>query len=143
MFGVENRYPLGKNGAIPGLNQVRVADISVSGKVSTKGLCTPPAGPGTARVSYKLNKQFRQLKGTVALPDTHPECPTPLTFAIIGDGRILWQSKPVKKRGDEQKFTLQIGGVDELELAVTCPGTNNSNYQMITYPVWLDPRLVK
>ena len=116
--------------------------ISVRGRRALKGLCTPPPGPGTAQVSYKLNKQFRQFKGAVALPDTYPECPTPLIFEVFGDGRKLWESKPVKKRGDEQEFTLQVSGVDDLELSVSCPGPAKVN-AFETHPVWIDPRLVK
>ena len=118
--------------------------ISVGGKVSPKGICTPPPGSGSALVSYRLNKQYRQFKATVATDDSFAESPTPLTFAVIGDGKVLWQSKPVKKRGDEQECDVRVAGVDRLELTVSCPGTDRLNgHTPAAYPVWIEPRLLK
>jgi hypothetical protein len=114
--------------------------ITVRGAISPKGLFTPPPCPGTAQVSFRLNKQFRQLRTIAAVDDTKQPL-VPLTFAVIGDGKILWQSTPITKRGEEQECLVRVSGVDMLELTVSNPGGVHSDN--CEKAVWLEPRLIK
>jgi len=140
------RYKLGKNGQVPGGLAIGAPDLlSIKGNFTPKGICTPPMDRSTARVSYRLDKQYRRFKATVGLNDPFPESPTALTFAVSGDGRILWQSLPIKKQGEEQEVDIAVSGVELLELTVSCPGPNTGgpDGRMKAFPVWVQPRLIK
>jgi len=58
-----------------------------------------------------------------------------VTFTVLGDGKILWQSKKIGAHDEyPQECSISVAGVDVLELQVTCTSSNNG-----VWPVWLDP----
>ena len=97
----------------------------------------PPA-KGTAFVKYRLDKTFRIFEATVALDDSSPGSITPIVFQVVGDGQVLWTSKPVQKAGLKQDCKVSVSGVTILELRVNC-----SDRLEGAYAVWLDPRVLK
>jgi hypothetical protein len=109
------------------------------GKPYAKGLSMHPPLGGSARVKYRLGRAFRTFVGAAAMADLPanagvPHAPVPVTFAILGDGKTLWTSRPLQKRGDKQDVRLDVSGVNELELRATVAGSNSH-----TWAVWLDP----
>jgi hypothetical protein len=137
---------LGKGGAHGfGFPGVAAEDNKVfhKGKAAPKALAMVPHNNGIARVKYRLEGGYKILKGAGAMADLHPRVPdkqaaTPFTFMVFGDGRLLWQSKPMQRPGDGEEFRLSVAGVKELELRVNCPGSAYS-----AWAAWLDPALLK
>jgi alpha-galactosidase len=110
--------------------------IVVKGIASPHGLSTHAAPKGSARVAYALGKAFRSLTTTAALNDSSPGCESPLMFKVVGDGKVLWASRPIQKKGDSQPCLVSVKGVDRLELVVDCAGGNGN-----AHAVWLEPRV--
>src|SRR5262249_55665562 len=115
--------------------------IRVNGKNSPHGLSMNPHAQGHASVKYELRKRARTFLASVALDDSAGgsdlppgvgEIPTPLTFQVLGDGKTLWQSKPVNIARDVQEYKIDVSGVEVLELRVLCPGSGDN-----AYAVWL------
>jgi serine/threonine protein kinase len=118
------------------LGKVRV---SVKGQVSPHGIFMHllHEEPQRASVSFRLGKRYSTFSTTVSLNDGPPEC-TPLTFAVYGDGRLLWESRPVSSQADTQACTgLSVQGVEKLTLEVRCQGDERG-----THAVWLEPQLM-
>jgi hypothetical protein len=127
-------WPLGKNGDT-GNGQA----IMVNGEPSKKGLGLHPPDQGHASVRYRLEKKAAVCKGAVALDDRSNIIFSQATFEIRGDGKRLWQSKPVNKAKTEpQQFSINVTGVDVLELRVTAAGSHIG-----LHAVWIDPRLLQ
>ena len=131
---VQDGCKFGKNGNM-GFSGNRIASRGV---LSSKGLGMHPPPNNAAQVSYRLDKQFRTFKATVALNDTSGGSYSPLRFVVLGDGRKLWESNPVQKRGDDQECTVNVKGIDTIELLVTCSGGSGG-----AHAVWIEPRLLK
>jgi len=111
--------------------------ISVNGKESPNGIFLHPAANSSSHVSYCLDKPFRFFAGAAALNDSAEKSESPLTFRILGDGRSLWQSKPIQASKQPQDFELDITGIKKLELMVECPGPDSW-----AHAVWIEPRLL-
>jgi serine/threonine protein kinase len=120
--------------------------ITVNGKGSPHGLSMNPIAEGCATVKYRLSKKAHKSLASVALDDSAGgsglppgvgAIPTPLTFQVFGDGRLLWQSQPVAAARIVQECKVDVSGVDVLELRVLCPGTGDN-----AYAVWLEPRVL-
>jgi len=109
----------------------------------------PPAN-GASYVVYRLKKGFRTLRATATVlgpnrfnktalqanPLFMGKAYSPLWFKVIGDGKLLWQSRPLQTSGDWQDCVLSVEGVEWLELHVECPGAN-----AFAWAAWIDPRL--
>ena len=126
--------PIGKHGSLGNGSR-----IVVQGKESLKGLgMHPPNPPGLAKACYRIDQQPATLRGGVALNDTAEAPFGAAVFAIRGDGKLLWQSPPVKSRGQATDFQVDLKGVDVLELSVVAEGL--AHY---VHAVWVEPRLIK
>ena len=108
------------------------------------GLFAHPPASSFSSIAYNVPKGYRELTGTAAIADL-PRDPdgqvatgsrTPLTFQVIGDGRILWKSRPLQRSRDKQPFSVDVSGVGKLELRVGCPGFANH-----AWAIWVDPML--
>jgi len=111
--------------------------ITVNGVTSPHGLSMHPAANAEARVRYELKGLATLLTGSVSINDTGKnQTQTPLIFVVKGDGKVRWESKPVKTQQDAQDFSADINGVYRLELEVRCPGSN-----AMAHAVWLEPQL--
>jgi hypothetical protein len=126
--------PIGKHGSLG-----NGSAIVVQGKERRKGLgMHPPNPPGIAKACYRIDQQRATLQGGVALNDTAESPFGAAVFTIRGDGKLLWQSQPVKARGQVTDFAVVIEGVDVLEMSVTAEGL--AHY---VHAVWVEPRLTK
>lgn len=112
--------------------------VRVGGKYSPRGIFMhlPPEEHPRASISYHLDGRYRTFDAEVSLNDGPPEC-SPMTFAVYGDGKLLWKSQPVATQADTQTIKgLDIRGVDKLTLEVSCEGS-----EMGTHAVWIEPRV--
>jgi hypothetical protein len=128
-------WPLSKNGVIgPEKNP-----IAVGGVRSPKGLgLHPPDRPGYATVKYRLGKQAALFKAAVALNDTAQIVFSQAVFEVYGDDKRLWQSAPVGKGAKAQECSVDVAGVEVLELRVTSQGSHFG-----LHAVWVEPRLLQ
>ncbi len=111
----------------------------VGGEKVFHGLFVHPSLSFSSLVSFDLHKVFRRLRGAAGISDMVRESTaTPLTFRIVGNGKLLWKSRPLTKKGASQKFRVDISGVSKLELLVDCPGPAES-----AHAVWVDPVVLK
>jgi len=110
--------------------------LACNGKAAEHGLLTHPSSAGkSARVAYALDGQYRLLQGAVAINDAQLlTCPSPITFKIIGDGKTLWESRPVSRNRSPQEFRVEMTGVRKLVLRVEGAFTN-------AHAIWIDPAL--
>lgn len=128
--------PDGKRGPAPPFSGVRSGGVRYQ-----HGLFMhPPFGAegGVTRLDYRLSKQFSEFVAEVSLNDGPPECFTPLTFAVYGDGRLLWKSGPVRTQADRQTCRQAIAGVEVLTVEVNCPGGSRG-----AHAVWIEPHVKK
>ena len=135
-FGVQaGPWPFTKDGTV-GNGQ----PIAVNGVRSPKGLgMHPPAAPGFASVRYRLGKQAALFRAVVAINDTTKWCWSPAVFTVLGDGRPLWQSVGIAhNHAHTQACSVDVSGVDELELRVQCINGNQG-----VHAVWVEPRLLQ
>jgi endo-alpha-N-acetylgalactosaminidase len=110
--------------------------IIVKGVLSPNGLFMHPPSNGSAHVTYRLGKRYQTFKAAAAIMDTETPA-TALIFKVIGDGKDLWQSQPLKEKGASQQFTIPVAGIDKLELEVHCPGDYSC-----AVAVWLEPQVL-
>jgi hypothetical protein len=111
--------------------------VTVGGVKVDRGLVTHPPAPRTAaQVSYDLKKRFRYFYGGVGIADSSLRSFSELTFRIVGDGKPLFKSRPLQRRGERQDFEVDVRGVSKLELFVDCPESHT-----MAHAVWIDPKL--
>src|SRR5262249_450552 len=75
--------------------------VVVGGKPPRHGFFTHlphPEDGSTASVSYRLGGHYSTFVAYVTLNDGPQRSPTPITFSVYGDGRLLWRSEPVSTR---------------------------------------------
>lgn len=112
--------------------------IVVDGKPSKEGLSLHPPTRGSSRVSYVLAGKYRWFYARSALNDGIPKRLGPVAFTVIGDDKVLWKSRLVRLRGYSEDVEVDVRGVEELRLEVSCPGRSTH-----AHAVWIDPQLRK
>lgn len=128
--------PKGGKGPPPELN----GPISVKGQLSPHGIFMHPAPPddAPASISYSLNQQFRSFSAEASLNDSSPVSPSGLTFAVYGDGKLLWQSQEISTQAQTQKCDVSVSGVRVLKIEVIASGDVRK-----AHSVWIEPSLTK
>ena len=130
-------FGFGKNGQLPE-GKDKVGKIVLAGKESPKGIFAHPKSRGLSKVTYDLgDSNYEFFSAEVGVADERKYGPaSPVTFEVWGDGKMLWQSEPVKMWGQAQKCKVRIADVKRLELRVNCPGD-----AAFAYAVWCEPKL--
>ncbi len=109
--------------------------IVVQGKTYEQGLSTHPDGAGYRWcVYYAVGGKATRLRGAVAIDDTGSSRQG--HFAIIGDGKTLWESKNQTDKGSSEPFDVDVSGVKVLSLQCWCDTSIHG-----CHCVWLDPQL--
>jgi hypothetical protein len=123
-------WDLGKGGlGDPGRSPIRVG-----GRNSPKGLGTHP----DCSVTYRLKKAGLVFRSEVAIDDSgRADRAGPITFEVLGDGKVLWRSRAIFVRGETDECAVDVRDVDALELRVSVAGTN-----FRAHAVWLEPHLL-
>jgi hypothetical protein len=112
--------------------------ITIGGKRSPLSLCLHAPANDYSAVKYRLGKSAKLFKTRVAIDESTPGSLTPLTFVVLGDGKLLWTSQPVKVSGNSQLCNISVTGVDVLELRAQCPGRYEG-----AYAVWVEPYVLR
>ncbi len=113
-------------------------ELKVDGKPTPKGLLIEPPKQGIAAATYIVSKKYRQFTADVGVsPFPSRASSSPLTFELVGDGALLWRSKPIKQPADADHCEANVSKVINLELRVFCPGSNSG-----AKAVWIEPRLI-
>jgi hypothetical protein len=136
-------WPFKPPGTPPGAPPTRadgMPEVRVKGVTSPHGIFMHPPPPGgrPASVSYKLGKQYSTFQAQVSLNDGPPRSVTPLTFAVYGDGHVLWKSKPLSTQDQTQECKVPVQNVDVLKIEVISLGDPRAGHG-----VWLEPALEK
>lgn len=103
--------------------------ISVGDHVYPRGLYAH--APASHR--WDLDGKWSRLRGHAGLADGHDG---QVIFAIMGDEKELWHSRPAKE-GAVVNFDLSVAGMKTVELRTTPAGETNRN----AWSVWVDPEL--
>ncbi len=113
--------------------------ITVQGRLSDKGLGVHPWDRSTTSVRYRLGRTALAFRAAVALNDTAENFGDHgVIFEVLGDGRSLAVSRPIKARDDFDTCHLDVRGIDVLELRATTTGSHFG-----CHAVWLDPRVIR
>jgi len=98
-------------------------------------------GLGTHAVSqvvYNLEGKFRVFESEIGV-DTEAIEPATVVFKIVGDGKILYESKVMKKWDKPKHVNLNIKGVNQLVLVVEDGGDGINN----DHAGWYNTKLTK
>jgi len=123
-------WPLGKFGKH---GRSVATPIVVNGVAYQFGLGVHPPSRGDSSVKYQLGKKFRRVVTGAALVIGRHTSRSAITFAVLGDGEVLWMSRPTQTE-QVQVCDVSVAGVDILELRVQCLGDNH-----LAQACWLDP----
>lgn len=112
--------------------------IKLGGVESPNALWLHPKTKGRSNIVYDIGSlNAHRFTATVGVCDVRQYGPhTPLTFSVVGDGKSLWTSQPVKAWGQPQFCEVSVVGVKVLELRCECPGD-----AAFANAVWCEPRL--
>ena len=95
---------------------------------------------GSAEISFALGGKHQSFHTIVTINEAKKKngskAESPLTFRIHGDGRLLWQSRPIQRKGESEECHIAIPAVNILKLSVDCSGPNGS-----AHAVWIKPRV--
>jgi eukaryotic-like serine/threonine-protein kinase len=123
----------------PGMPPINaLGGIRVQGKELSHGIFMhpPPPHEGAANLTYRLGKNYTEFSSEVSLNDGPGRCETPVTFAVYGDGQLLWRSRGVSSQADRQVCTVSVEDMDLLTIEVRSAGDPRG-----AHAVWIDPYL--
>jgi hypothetical protein len=114
------------------------AKVMFDGAVSPHGFYLHPPSHGSSHVTYDLKDGDRYFKTGVAIADEVGKGSwSNLTFKVIGDGKTLWESEPMKQTRHMQTCGITIAWVKKLTLWVDCPG----RYEF-AHAIWIEPQIL-
>jgi S1-C subfamily serine protease len=128
-------WPVSKNGD---LGDPEHKAIQIDGVRSPKGLSMHPPDLGYSSIKYRIGKQASLLKAKVALNDSTNLVFDTAVFEVWGDGKRLWRSDPIHEPKRPQDCSVEVAGVDILELRV-----NATTSHFGLHAVWFEPRLLQ
>jgi serine/threonine protein kinase len=115
-------------------------EVSIRGKISPHGIFMhpPPAWEGPASITYNLRGAYENFHAEVTLNDGPGDSESPFTFAVYGDGRVLWKSRPVQRQSDTQTCNISVKGVDRFKIEV-----QSQDEPRGAHAVWVEPYLTQ
>lgn len=91
-----------------------------------------------ALAALRLGNKFESINGKSGIDNDVPSAAAmPVTFSLIGDRKVHWQSKPLQKSGEFEEFDVKIPKVNVLTLMVQTGGANQNAHAR-----WGDVQLV-
>ncbi|HMF11207.1 MAG TPA: NPCBM/NEW2 domain-containing protein [Gemmataceae bacterium] len=127
-------WPFAKNGNLV----YGKSKIKAKGVHSANGLSMHPPEHSYSAAKYLLNKKAALFKAAVALDDSVNSTRNPAVFEVLGDGKQLWESEPVNRGTPPQACSIDVAGVEVLELRVHAKPS-----EFGLYAVWIEPRLLQ
>ncbi|MCI0681146.1 MAG: protein kinase [Gemmataceae bacterium] len=133
-------WPFHKTKDGKGMPKELLGPAFVQGRLYPSGIIMHPAPPfdEPASLTFQLNGQYRRFAAQVSLNDSSPHVPSPVTFAVYGDGKLLWRSQELIHQGHAQQCEVAVTDVNELKIEATAAGDVRGSH-----PVWLDPHVTK
>ena len=108
--------------------------MSVKGVKYLRGL-----GPQSISIlKFDLSKQARHFSAMAAVDD-HGNKEIPLQFYVLGDGKILFESKKMRVGDEPLKVEVNLTGIKQLGLLITDKVGGVSNKR--TYANWINAKL--
>ena len=113
--------------------------IIIRGITSAHGLGMHPPSSGVSSVKYHLDRGYTTFVAgaVIGWNSRGARVYSPLTFTVLGDGKVLWESQPMQRVEQVQPCKLDVRGVGILELRVVCRGINEN-----AHACWLEPHLL-
>ncbi len=132
--------PPGPMGEWPGPPPEVYGPVVVRGVTARHGIFMHPAPPPLppASIDYRLGRRYARLSGVATINDTGRDAEDPVTFAVYGNGRQLWRSRPVLRQENGEAFDVPVSGVEVLRIEVLSVGRVRG-----AHAVWVDPMLSK
>lgn len=114
--------------------------FKIRGEPVPHSLFMHPTTRSFATVSYALAGKATLFHAVVGIPKQERinEPASALTFEVMGDGKSLWKSEPVKTRDAFQTCVIKVEKVKTLTLRVHCPDDQAS-----AHAVWFGPFVVE
>lgn len=115
--------------------------VKIDGRDQVHSIFLHPKPRGLSLASYRINRQWSELRGEVFIPrigDERGRIGSPIIFEILGDNKVLWTSKPIQEFDQRQAFQVEIDKVETLHLRVKCTGKPN-----YARAIWIEPVLVR
>ena len=116
------------------------AKYKMNGEVIPHSIFTHAEVSGEASVSYTLAGKMIAFRTSIGLPkhlDAQPDPASAVTFEVLGDGKTLWKSEPVKTLDMFQTCTVNVEKVKTLTLRIRCQDGH------WVHAVWFGPILVE
>jgi len=108
--------------------------LSIWGKPFERGIGMPT----NSEIEFDLNGSYRTFSALVGLDDEFKDQNASAEFSILGDGKELWKSDPLKKSDGTKRVTVEVGNTKRLTLRVKRNGEGGR-----VYADWVDAKLVK
>lgn len=89
-------------------------------------------------ITYELGGRYTTVYARVALNDTSSGSRKPMAFAVSGDNRQIWKSRPISMPGQTDECKVSVKDIKKLTLQVTGDG---DPYGL--HGVWVEPSLEK
>jgi hypothetical protein len=110
-------------------------ELTVAGHGFERGLGTV----ATSDVRYDLAGVYGRFTARVGIDEeAHPDSTVGARFEVVGDGRVLWRSEPVRGGAAPVPVSVDVRGVKILSLRVSPVGQNSPRL----HADWLDPRVI-
>ncbi len=113
------------------------------GKEHPDALFYPPPDHGTTTIRYDVPYRAKKLQGAVGVFEV-PDKPgfwkpsVPVVFKIIGDGRTLWESPPLKEINSGTRFSVDVSRVKGVRLQMLSTGR-----VVFPHAAWFDTAFVR
>jgi len=111
--------------------------VMVRGQFDRRGLGMHALDDGVATVTYDVPAGVTHFEATAAINDTAGRQITPLTFGVLTDSVVRWQSQPLRGPGAVEECRVALHGAKTLTLTVQCLGKS-----WFCHSVWMSPRFV-
>lgn len=99
-------------------------DEPLQGKTYPQVLWAHPEDKLPSHYAFTLNRKFARMTGKAAINDMKAvdRAQRPQQFAIYGDGRLLWKSRPLQEKLESERFSLNVRSVKTLHMYVSGGG---------------------
>jgi NPCBM/NEW2 domain/Melibiase/Alpha galactosidase C-terminal beta sandwich domain len=109
--------------------------LNVAGRYYEKGIGMPT----NSEVEFQLNGALSTFAALVGIDDEHTNKDAAVEFAVLGDGRELWKSAPIKKADRAKPVKVDVKDVKRLVLRVRRLDEGSGR----VHADWVDAKLMK
>ena len=127
---------LGAEGILINDDKGHFRDERLKGEKYPQVLWAHPQDKVPSHYAFTLNRKYSKLTGKAAINDVQSidRAQKPQQFAIYGDKRLLWKSRPLQNKLDADEFSVNVSNVRTLHLYVAGGGYGG-------HALWVDVAL--